>query len=607
MAFHFNSYSITLLMSGMAALFVSVLLFQIRQSAVKWFGVTMLCNALWAISYAFELSVLELPQMLFWINFEYIGISFAPAAYFMFIVKFIGRDEWLSKWNRIILFAFSFIALFFVWTNRWHRLHYSSVAMDNSGPFPLLDFTPGLWYYVHTVYFYFMLSLGAFLLVSKFWRADNFYKKQNLAILIGTFIPWAANFSYLLGYRPHNHIDLTPYAFILSSIIIGFGLMRLQLFNLVPIARSKVIESMQEGILVLDPQMRITDLNGMMREMLAYSSKRLIGATLGDVLAGQESLMRLVVQQTDGQQEIAVGGNSGRLTLMVTVTQLFTGKNIFRGTLLLFANITEVKMAAEKLKEQADELRVLNQLKDRVFSIISHDLRSPLATLQGLLGILGQGYLSEAEFKSMIPTLSNDLGYTSHLLDNLLHWSKSQLKGESILQEHFDLGVKIEKELQMAGKRAAEKGIIIENRVLENHVHLYADKNMTALVLRNLIGNAIKFCKAGNVIRIEATDGGTDKALISISDNGCGITPESISKIFGPTTFSTIGTSGEKGTGIGLKVCKDFVEKNGGRLWVESSADNGSTFYFTLQQTNKTNIRHPSKLLYQPKGYTMFL
>lgn len=586
MAFNFNAYSITLLMSGMAALFISVLLFRIRHSAVKWFGVTMLCNAIWAISYSFELSVEQLGQMLFWINFEYLGISFAPAAYFLFIVKFIGRDEWLTKWNRAILFAFSFIAIFLVWTNKWHHLHYSFVSVDTSGPFPLLDITPGLWYHVHTVYFYFMLSLGAFLLISKFWKADKLYKKQNFTILFGTFIPWTANFLYLIGYRPYGHIDLTPYAFIASSIVIGFGLLRLQLFDLAPIARGRVLESMREGILVLDPQLRVTDLNAMMEEMFRRFKQKLIGSDIQTVLPDQELLIALVEKRTEGFIEITMHNGIKKLFFAVNSTPLFVGKGVYKGTLLLFADITETKFAAEKLKEQADELKVLNQLKDRIFSIISHDLRSPLATLQSLLGILEQGYLSEAEFKSFIPLLSKDLGYTSHLLDNLLHWSKSQLKGEGISPENFDLGTKINNELSMAEKRAGEKGIVIENLVHQGSTTLFADKNMIALVLRNLIGNAIKFCNEGDKITISSSFNSDNLALISVMDTGVGISKESVIKIWGNTTFSTIGTNEEKGTGLGLKICNDFVVKNGGKLWVESRPGEGTTFYFTIPQTN---------------------
>ncbi|HCN84965.1 MAG TPA: PAS domain-containing sensor histidine kinase, partial [Sphingobacteriaceae bacterium] len=212
MNLEYNVFSIVLLISGLAAFFMSVMVFQRMGGAVRWFGFTMTLIAIWAITYGFELSSTTLEQMLFWINLEYIGIALLPAIWIIFIIKFIGKDKWLTRINTILIFIPAILTLIFVWTNKWHHLHYSSVDIDTTGPFPLLKFERGIWYWIHTVYFYVLLFWGLCLMISKFRKADDIYRKQNNIILIGALGPWLVNLIYLIGIRPFEYIDLTPYA-----------------------------------------------------------------------------------------------------------------------------------------------------------------------------------------------------------------------------------------------------------------------------------------------------------------------------------------------------------------------------------------------------------
>ncbi len=313
-------------MSGVAALLMSLIIFERTLAVVKWFSVTMLCSAVWAICYALELSSHTLGQMLFWINLEYIGISFIPAAWIVFIIKFIGKDEWLTKRNYTIIFSFPVLALGFVWTNRWHHIHYSEVSVDGSGPFPLLAITPGPWYHVHTIYFYFLLAWGMYLLINKFRKADAVYKRQNSSILIGALIPWSVNVIYLLGLRPYKHLDLTPYAFILTSIVIGFSLLKFKLFDVVPLAREKVIEGIREGILVLDSQGRVVDLNAPMKKFLQQYSSSIVGVQLDQIIPQEYKLHLLITRHASDNLDIKLKDAEGDRYFEVAITPLLKTK-----------------------------------------------------------------------------------------------------------------------------------------------------------------------------------------------------------------------------------------------------------------------------------------
>jgi len=235
----------------------------------------------------------------------------------------------------------------------------------------------------------------------------------------------------------------------------------------------------------------------------------------------------------------------------------------------------------EQIKNQADHIEQLSNVKDRLFTIISHDLRSPLATLKGILNLLASGTISIERFQTIVPILLNSVSTTSELVDNLLHWSKSQLTGATIFSSNFDINELAQTQLALFERQTMNKKLELTNEIPIN-TFVYADKNMIDLVLRNLVGNSIKFCNKNGKIAITHKKF-EDYIEISVEDNGIGIPPENIHKVFqSKERYTTFGTNKEMGTGLGLLLCKDFVEKNNGTIGVESKVKEGTRFWFTL-------------------------
>jgi PAS domain S-box-containing protein len=565
-----NLFAITLILSGIVTLGVSWMIFKRTSGAIRCFGYMMLTIAIWAISYGCELSSDRLSQMLFWINIEYIGISYLPPFWIVFVLGFTGKDNWLTKTNLLLIFSVPTITLLMVWTNALHHLHYSSVSVDNSGPFPLLSIKAAIWYRIHTIYFYLMVIAGILLIITRFRKADAFIKKQNRIILFGALVPWLVNILYLLNLRPFGHLDLTPFAFIASSLIIATGLLGFKLFDIVPIARGKIIEALQEGILVLDAQNRVIDINPEMRKIMGVRTDHIIGKKPEHLFPGFAELNDTVNDKDNSHIEIKMA--DGRF-FSVTLTSLFERQTVYSGKIMLFRDITDRKQSEDKLHE-------LNQLKDRLFSIISHDLRAPLLSLMDILSMANNGMVTDEEFRGYLPTLSKNIGYTSGLVENLLQWSKSQLEGTVINAIPFDIKDNATYIVNSFGQIAADKGVLLKSNILLATI-VYADMDMIQAVLRNLVSNAIKFCSAGDKIIIDA-EIKRDIATIWIADTGVGIAPDNIEKLFSTNNFTTRGTTNEQGTGLGLLLCKDFIEKNNGIIWAESKQGHGSSFYFTL-------------------------
>lgn len=232
------------------------------------------------------------------------------------------------------------------------------------------------------------------------------------------------------------------------------------------------------------------------------------------------------------------------------------------------------------LKQEKAHSEELNRLKDKLFSIIAHDLRGPLNSLKALLGLATANHVTEAELKYLLGTIGQNTQYTTNLVDNLLVWAKENLHGTTLTPQPFDLQDLIETNIKLLAPQADKKNIALEYTAPQP-CESYADHNMIDLVLRNILSNAIKFTPHAGIITvwIETTPAHN---TVFVRDTGLGISKAGIAKLFGKDNFSTPGTENEKGTGLGLILCREFVEKNKGRIWVESTEGSGSTFAFTV-------------------------
>ncbi len=237
----------------------------------------------------------------------------------------------------------------------------------------------------------------------------------------------------------------------------------------------------------------------------------------------------------------------------------------------------------KELEEINQELKVLNSTKDRLFSIIAHDLKNPVASFKSLTDYLSKNYhqFSEEERIEFVHELNNSAIAVYDLLENLLQWAFMQMKRTPFNPQSFDLNFLIKTTINHLSLQAKNKKITVNNQVNEEIV-VYADVFMVSTVVRNLLSNAIKFTKEGGVVNISCKKNET-YCIVSVQDNGIGIPKEIITNLFKvDNNISRRGTSSETGTGLGLILCKEFVENNKGKIWVESEVNLGTTVHFTL-------------------------
>jgi two-component system sensor histidine kinase/response regulator len=243
----------------------------------------------------------------------------------------------------------------------------------------------------------------------------------------------------------------------------------------------------------------------------------------------------------------------------------------------------ELTTQMDIISAQNLELEKLNAVKNKFFSIVSHDLRSPLNTLTSLFTLYRSGDLTEKELNELLARLEDTIYTTASFLDNLLEWSKSQLEGIIVKPSSFKIHHIVEENIKLMDSQIILKSLKVENRILPDAV-AFADPNMINIVFRNLLSNAIKFCNSGDSVVFDATTE-NEKLICTIRDTGPGINETDKENLFNLSHTISKGTSGEKGYHIGLILCKDMILQNNGTIEVESEVGEGTTFYITLPRT----------------------
>ena len=247
-------------------------------------------------------------------------------------------------------------------------------------------------------------------------------------------------------------------------------------------------------------------------------------------------------------------------------------------------DITDRKGAVDEIKLKNQELQKLNAEKDKFFSIIAHDLRSPFSGFLGLTDLMVENteIFSQAELADFSRSLNESAKHLSQLLENLLEWSQMQKGSINYAPNELSLSAIVSENMEQINQRAIQKGITIRSEVPENQ-KVFADERMINTILRNLLSNAVKFTRSGGEVTIGSKVINDDRIEISVQDTGIGIPDVNVAKLFKlDEKVSTIGTDNESSTGLGLLLCKEFVEKHAGKIWVESELGKGSTFSFSL-------------------------
>lgn len=546
------------------------------------FTVMMLGVCLWNIGYTLELLAgTDLPLKVFWASAKYLGIVITPLAWFAFAIEYAGREMWLTRRRFILLSVIPLLTFILAVTNGTHHLVWSQEQTVPAGPFIGLQVTFEAWFWIHTAYSYALILLGTIITVQTWVNRPPLYRGQMVGVLLGVLFPWLGNVISLFGLNPIPHLDLTPLAFTITGTTMAWSLFRFRLLNLAPVARETVVESMSDGMIVLDLQSQVVDLNRAAQQMIGRSVSQAIGRTAAEVFGARPDLVEHYRHVTEALDEIKAGEDYYELRL----SPLRNRRGNIIGRVIILRNITERKQAETTLALARDQALEVSRLKSQLLSRVSHELRTPLGAILGYAEMLhgsSNGVLEQWQQQALTEIIASTHDLTN-LVNELLY--EVQLDARAVklhLAPFMPQSMLCKVETQM-GILAQNKGLTFTTIIAPDlPTTLIGDEARLRQTLINLIGNAIKFTQCGTVqVRLYRQD---DKHwAMEVVDTGPGIAIEAQQHIFEP--FHQVDgsiTREHGGTGLGLSIVKQLTDLMGGHITLKSAVGQGSTFAIVL-------------------------
>lgn len=337
----FNPYALILIISAIISGSLAVYIWQRRASIPSGilFTLMMVSITIWSLAYGLELASSDFRTMRFWLSIEYFGIATAPVFWLLFTIRYTGGGDWLDDWRVALLFIVPALTIILNLTNELHYFYYTSIALDTTGPFPLLALERGPWYWFNVVYSYLAMVLGTLILV-RFWhQTPRPYRGQTTVLILAAVIPLGLNFLYLLGFRPFAHLDLSPVAFTATGVLMALGIARLSLLKLSPIARNTLFEHLRDPALVIDHEGRLTDFNQAATNVLDPVLSQRIGWFTNTALNQWPTLADFCYAQSEEHAEIHLATRPGEIYEAVrTALTDRRGRNV--GQIVVLHNIT---------------------------------------------------------------------------------------------------------------------------------------------------------------------------------------------------------------------------------------------------------------------------
>jgi PAS domain S-box-containing protein len=569
MHFQYNPYVWVLLAS--AAVTAGLGVYAWRQRTVQGatsFALLMLMAVVWALANALEMAGTDLPTKLFWANVQYLCYVALPVAWLTLALQYTGRDEWLTRRNLVLLSIEPVVTVALVWTNDLHGLMRRNIYLDTAGPFPVIGKAFGPWFWLHAAYTYLLLTLTIYLLIEALRRPSPLYRRQTLVLLIGSLLPMIWNALYNFGLSPIPRYDVAPAVLSLSGIVVAWGLFRYRLFDVVPVARATVMEGMDDGVIVLDVQNRVVDLNPAVQRILGWPASQVIGRPAAEVLGSWPGLLALCRNEAMTQTELVVSEGDVQQCYDVHCSPLSDGRGRQIGQLVVWHDITELRRARTQSLQQERAVAVLEE-RER----LARELHDSLGQVLGYVNVQAQ---AARELLSGGKVAEAD----AHLarLAALTQDAQADVR-ESIVGLKVDLAPErgffraLQRYLQRFGQSYGIRTELIVPEGLVDGAFEPAAEVQLLRIIQEALSNVRKHAGARRVQVSFAAQG--DQARVTVEDDGQGFDPASLPQFFA-FAQDKCWERAEEGARFGLRIMRERAEGVGGSLQVCSAPGQGT-------------------------------
>ncbi len=347
-------FGITLLISAILSGIASIIAW--RRSAPGSFALSglMFSMMFWSGSYSFQMLVNPPNLKFLFLKLAYFGVVTVPTLFLVFALTFMNQSQWLQKKLLLLLGIEPVVTLMLVWTNDFHRFMFKSVLLVFENDFYWIRLTTGPWYRVNVVYSYLLIFCGLVLLIYGMMRSSPLLKHQNRLLLLGACLPWGMSI-YKEYFSRSTHFDFTPLVFGISGILFTYSVFRNRFMDIIPLARSRIVEKMSDGVLVLDSQNRIVDINPAMEKILKRESESFLGKSAVQALPPWMDQSVALLSEEETHTELRISDSPSRY-LDLKVTPIYDKARHLNGRLMVFRDVTDRKLAEKKLRAANDRL-----------------------------------------------------------------------------------------------------------------------------------------------------------------------------------------------------------------------------------------------------------
>jgi PAS domain S-box-containing protein len=569
--YQYVPYIWPLIASAAASASLGIYAFAKRRNAKSsaCFILSMAVVTIWSAGNALEMSGADFATKLFWANMQYFAYCYSPVTLLALCMQFTGHEK-LFQNKRIWWFALlPTIIILLVWTDGLHGLIRYDMHMDYSGVFPVIVKKYGPVFYIHAAYAHALNITAWVMLVRAVFIKNTVYRRQAVALFLGVSMIIIPNVFYILGLSPLQ-FDITPVFFGPAGLLMAWAIFRYKMFDLVPLARSNVVETMDAGMMVLDLQDRILDINPAFEKITGYRALQVIGRSADAACKNIPELAGACMDRNVPRAEFTVRGQRSERIYEALLSPLEDRKNVLIGRLVLINDITEIKQAQQTHLKQQRKLAVIED-RERM----ARDMHDNLGQLLGCISLQAQGIRQElvtAGVKTALIRIDKLVEVSQTANEEIRSYIKTTRN--SVLQEK-DFIVAFQKEVA----RFEEQSGIAARLDLQSGFNSGMTQNVCVAILqivKEALRNVQKHSQA-EYVKISFVEE-NDALFVSIEDNGKGFIPAL--------------HNDSQGTSFGLNIMRERALEIGGRLHVESAPEKGCRVVLKLPIEPGRNDSH---------------